>query len=208
MAEGDELRAELAVVKQSRRRLLDAADGDRQAIERALQDGLQQDLVAISAYAQLLSRHAPAGDAAAQAVDDLKRAVRDALQHAADLAETIHPPLLGWPALASAIRASAQRVGIAATVDVIGATTDLNPTLNSLYWCCVEAMAGVSAGGDATVAVRYGGAEASFQVDVSGSYRPEAFERLRDRVEALGGRVEIVNSDRGGFSVYGTLPVS
>jgi hypothetical protein len=55
----------------------------------------------------------------------------------------------------------------------------------------------------ATIAVRESEGTLAFQIDTQGDRPGPALERLRDRIEALGGRLK-VESDR----VSGSLPLS
>src|SRR3954452_21527027 len=90
----DRLDAEVRSLRMSRRRLIEAADADRRAIERDAHDGLQQDLVALAIDLRRLSGLLDADPAAAKSlVDELSANVRRALQDAAELARSIYPPL-------------------------------------------------------------------------------------------------------------------
>ena len=69
-----------------------AADGERRTIERALHDGVQQDLIAVSVRLQLVRQLAGADLPAAIALlDEIGRDVRGALERVQALANEIYP---------------------------------------------------------------------------------------------------------------------
>ena len=204
----DSLERQLAAIKASRRRILDAAAADRRALERTLHDGLQQDLVAVSANLQLLSKHLGSSAVADELASDLKKAMGDAQRHAAELAEMLYPPLLEARGLASAIRAAAGHRGVVARVEVQGAGPYPAETVEGLYWSCVEVLAATPPGSELSISVAGDGAMASFEVGASAPFVEQKLERLRDRVEALGGAVSVRRQSDGRTGLYGTLPLS
>jgi signal transduction histidine kinase len=102
----DRLEGEVAELRQSRRRLAGAAHDDRRAFEGALHDGVQQRLVALAADLRHLAGLVDGDPAAAKVLlDGMATNVREAMDEASQLAETIHPPLL------EARAASGARIG-------------------------------------------------------------------------------------------------
>jgi signal transduction histidine kinase len=93
MSDSDQLRA-------SRARLAAAALADRRRFERALHDGVQQDLIALSVGLQLLRERAEADEA----IDELRAATREALERVRSLADEIYPSVLGAQGLAGTQR--------------------------------------------------------------------------------------------------------
>jgi signal transduction histidine kinase len=184
----DELRA-------SRERLVVAADDDRRRIERELHDGVQQHLVALAVNLQLVQRLVDSDPAAAKALlEDLRRDVSQALEEAARLAQKIHPPLLAAGGLAAALRAAASSAGIPISVEV-DARGNYPPHITAtVYLCWVEALE--HAGSHAAITVREDPTTLFFEIEGGG------VDRLRDRVESLGG--QLVSSDA---HVVGSLPL-
>ena len=91
--------------------LVEAADAERREIERALHDGVQQDLIAISVRLQLARRVADDDPAAAvRLLDDMSRDVQDALDRVRLLADSVFPSLLAPLGLAEALRAAGHEV--------------------------------------------------------------------------------------------------
>ena len=184
----DELRA-------SRERLVLAADDDRRRIERELHDGVQQHLVAFAVNLQLVRRLLDDDPAAAKAlVDELGRDVGQALEEAAQLAQRIHPPLLEAGGLAATLRAAASSADIPASVAVEARGSYPPEVTVTIYLCWVEALE--HAGSQAAITVREDQGALVFEIEGGG------VDRLRDRVEALGG--DLVSSST---RAAGSLPL-
>jgi signal transduction histidine kinase len=149
------------------------------------------------------------GDSAAAKalLDEMAANVREALTETTELAQKIYPPLLEGRAFATALRSAADSAGIMVLVDV-PAAADYPPEISSaVYWSCVEAMACASPGSQATVSVSEVDDALNFEVAVAGSDLKASLDRLRDRIEALDGRLTV---DEGKLSsrVQGWLPLS
>jgi signal transduction histidine kinase len=206
----ERLRAEMIRLRRSRTRLLLAADADRRTIERTLHDGLQQQLVAI---AVMLRRAADLVDddpvAAKASLDELAALVREGIDETAKLALWIHPPrLLDGRGLARALRSAADRADVALSIQVSTAASAAPEVIAGIYWCCVDALSAAPAATHATVRVVDAEGGVRFEVGVACTYSEELLDRLRDRVEALGGRLGVEDTWDGGSRVEGTLPSS
>lgn len=184
----DELRLEVAELRASRTRLLLAADAERRAIERALHDGLQQQLVGLAADLELASRSVGTDpEAAMRDLAQVRRDVREALEEARSLASKIHPALEAG-GLGAALRLAAADAGVRTRIDVaLGSSVPAEVSV-ALYFCCLEVLG--RAAGTATITIRARGEGLAFEIvadgEVGGADLP-----LRDRVEALGGSLEI-----------------
>jgi signal transduction histidine kinase len=204
----DDLGREVAELRASRERLVLAADAGNHRIERALHEGIQQDLVALAVNLQLAGRMVDADPAAARVMlGTMERDVREALVEAAQLAQRIHQPLLEQ-GLGVALRAAVSSLGIVATIDVAAGDRYPEPVARSIYLCCVEVLEPAAADAHATVTVRHDADEVTFEVILDGA--PSAsreLEVMRDRIEALGGRLTVAG-DPGGARVSGALPLA
>jgi signal transduction histidine kinase len=200
------LRLEVAELRASRKRLVLAADADRRRIERDLHDGVQQDLVALAVNLQLAGRLADADPAAAKTLlEEMGRDVQQALDETAHLAERIYPPLLEARGLAAALRSAAVRAGTPATVEVTAAAGYPPELAAAVYLCCLEALEHAG-GARATVWIRDDEGGLTFEVGGDGDDSGAGLDRLRDRVEALGGRLTISSEPGRGTRVSGSLP--
>ena len=205
----DRLRLEVAELRASRRRVVLAADTDRRMIERELHARVQQHLVALSVKLQLADQLADADPASAKALlAEMGRDVQLALDEAAQLAQRIYPPLLEAGGLAVALRSAAANAGIRVSLDVAAEASYPPAVAGALYWCCLEALEHAGAGAHAKVIVRDEGGAVAFEVIEDGSRSDAGLDRLRDRIEALGGRLTIRSAPGRGTRVSGSLPLA
>ncbi len=205
----DRLQDEVAAVRRSRRRLAEAGYAERRAIERDFHDGVQQHLVALAVNLQRLARLVGRDPAAAQALlDEVAAHMREALEESTELAQRIYPPLLDVRGFASAIRSAAKGAGVAVLVDIT-AGADYPPEIAAaVYWSCVEALSSASGGSPATVGAHDADGGLTFEISIAQHLADERLDRLRDRIEALEGRVSVDYGQDGGSRVQGWLPLS
>ena len=205
----ERLQAEVAELRRSRRRLVDVASTDRRAIERALHDGVQQYLVALAVDLQRLAGLVDEDPAAAKALlDEMAAYLREALTETTDLAQKVYPSLLDGRGFATALRSAAESAGVTILVDV-PAGADHPPEITAaVYWSCVEALSSASRGSHATVSVLDADGGLTFEVAIAGHHPEGRLARLRDRIEALDGRLSVDEGQEVGLRVHGWLPLS
>ena len=201
---------QVAEVGASRRRLVDAGDAERQALEARLHDGAEPGLLALGETITQARALAGPNDRLARAADQLE-VTRAELR---ELALGIHPRVLSERGLAGALTDLAARSSVPATVRVDG--TDALPAdvEATLYFLCSEAVANAvkhASAAHITIEVRLGGGVASAAVadDGSGGADPSAgtgLRGLRDRIEALGGTLVIASPVGAGTRLVATLP--
>jgi signal transduction histidine kinase len=100
-----EVRAQIAEVQASRRRLVEAGDEERQRLQHRLREGAERRLHAIAtalAEARHLAERSPAGDTLDRTTQ-ADRQLRRALDDLHELARGLHPPALEGSGLASAL---------------------------------------------------------------------------------------------------------
>ena len=212
----DRLRLEIAELHASRKRLVQAADTERRTIERDLHKGVQQDLVGLAVNLQLASQLLDTDPAAAKALlEELGRDVQQALDATAQLAQRIYPPLLEAGGLAAALRSAATSIGIRVSVELEPAAGCPPEILRTVYLCCLEALERAGADARATVTVRKEEGAIAFEVVedrdrsvVARAGSDAGLDRLRDRVEALGGHLTIRSEPGRGTRISGSLPLS
>jgi signal transduction histidine kinase len=208
----DRLRSEVESLRTSRRRLVLAADADRRRIERELHDGPQQHLVALAVNLQLARRIADQDPAATAALlDEMGRDVQEALDGTRKLAELIYPPLLESGGLGVALRSAADSAGIQTSVYVAPGAYPAE-VAGTVYFCCVEALERMGRGAHSAITVREEEGALVFDVVGGGAGSDAAtaeghLSRLRDRLEALGGGLNIASEPGGGARVSGSLPL-
>ena len=205
----DRLHGEVAELRRSRKRLAEAAHGDRRAIERALHDGVLQHLVALAVDLRRLAGLVEGDPAAAKALlDEMAAKVREALDETTELAQTVYPPLLEARGFASAMRSAAERAGVTVVVDVPAGAGYAPEITAAVYWSCVEALSSASRGSQATVSVLDADDGLTFEVAIAGHLADGSLQRLRDRIEALNGRVTVEHPKEGGSRVHGWLSLA
>jgi len=185
------------------RPLLLADDDERRALERALHDGVQQQLVALAVELQT-ARGLVESDPreALRLIEQMRAELGAALDELRALAQRVHPPLLDTQGLDAALRMAAATAPAATRVE--GTVADGIPpeTAVTVYRCCVAALAGARDG--AAVAVRTRDGAVEFEVELAGGrVDAAALAALAARVEVLGGSLEIDPS-----GVAGRLPLT
>ncbi len=190
-------------------RLVLAADSDRRQIERELHEGVQQHLIALAVNLQLASQlldTEPA--AAAELLERMRGDVRKALDETVQLAERVYPPLLE-AGLAPALRAAVAATGRVVAVEVDGTGRYPPAIARTVYLSCLESLAGVGKDARATISIREEGGDVRFDVTLRGAdSAPPRLLAVRDRIEALGGRLCIASEPDGATRVSGSLPLA
>jgi signal transduction histidine kinase len=211
-----EVRAQVAEVTASRRRLLEVADEQRRRLERRLREGAGKRLDALAESlktARALAQQSRSRDLAEnleQAVQQLKLTIED-LQV---LAGGLHPRVLEQAGLAGALADLAERspVPIELRMSVSRLPSDIEA---GAYFVCSEALANLAKHARASSAVIEVATEGGrLVVEVADDGVGGADERrgtglrgLTDRVEALGGRLTVSSSEGGGTRLTAELPL-
>jgi signal transduction histidine kinase len=210
-AQADELSA-------SRTRLVQAQETERRRLERDLHDGVQQELVVLIAKARLARNQLDRDPArAAETLTELQGSAQHALTDLRSLARGIHPAVLGSRGLVEAIDAMAARMPVGVRVDADPTVREVRyaPEIEgAAYFVVAEGLANVlkhSGATEATVTISRNDRWLRVAVVDDGTGYDTAVTResglrgLRDRVEALGGRVEI-ESRQSGTRLGAALP--
>jgi signal transduction histidine kinase len=204
-------------LRTSRRRLVAAQDEERRRLERNIHDGAQQQLVALSVKLRLLEQLVTRDtERATSAAADLQIDVTDALENLRDLARGIYPPLLADKGLAAALESQARKSSVPVAVEQDGIGRYPQDVEAAVYFCTLEALQNVAKyAGASSARVVLGEAEGRLTfavIDDGAGFDPETAGRgagltnMRDRVEALGGRLEIRSAPGAGTTVAGTIP--
>ena len=174
----------------ARERLVLAADADRRTIERELHSGVHQYLVALATTLQLARRAADSDPATVDALlDEMERDVRRALDETALLAQRIYPSALELGGLAALLRSAAVQAGVPATVDVAADSTYEPEIALTVYLCWLAALASGTSKTHVTIGV--GEVDDTLSFELAAEALAPDFDRLRDRVEALGGSLKM-----------------
>jgi signal transduction histidine kinase len=209
-----QLDEQVAALTDSRSRVVDAVEVERQRIERDLHDGAQQRLVAL---AMDLGRARdkwdtdPAG--AQQLVEDAHREAKQALVELRDLARGIHPAVLTDRGLDAALSSVAARspIPVHLSVDV---PRRPSATIEGIaYFVVSEALTNVAKHADATrtaVTVARRGDRLLVEITDDGhggaTMTGSGLAGLRDRVEGVDGWMHVSSPVGGPTTILAELP--
>jgi PAS domain S-box-containing protein len=211
----DRKRAE-AELRDSRARIVEAADEARRRIERDLHDGAQQQLVSLAVTLRLAQRRLAAGDldTTAELLEELDESLAGALAELRELARGIHPAILTEGGLAPALNGLVRRSAVPAAVTAVPAQRFPAPVEAAAYFLIAEGL---------TNAARHAGAQ-RVEVDVqaagddrlvvevrddgAGGADPEGggLRGLADRLAVLGGTLSVSSPPSGGTVLRGEIP--
>ena len=183
-----------------------SASDDRRRIERALHDGVQQDLVAVSVRLQLV-RLLAAEDlpAAVALLDEIGTDVRGALERVQSLANEIYPSVLDARGLPDAIRGAASAAHVSATVEAEGERYPADVEAG-VYFCCRALLQRL--GADAHVTFRITADERALRVEIAGDFAGlDAQGLLQGRPEILSGALSVDPAPDGDTLVALTVPL-
>ena len=111
------IRVQAAELAASRQRVVSGQDAERRRIQQDLHDGVQQEIVALSAKVSLAQQQLRRGDpAAADALAELQRDLRGVLADVREVAYAIHPPILSDRGLVEAVEGQAGRLVVPTVV--------------------------------------------------------------------------------------------
>jgi signal transduction histidine kinase len=183
-----------------------AADAERRDIERALHEGVQQDLVGLAANLEIAAGSLDSDPEAAKTLlDELRVEARRALREIQELATRVFPPLLHAGGLVTQLRAAASRAGVSAQLAVEKDAIAPPEIVGAVYFCALDVFERAPAGTPVAVTLRSEEGASTFEVVAACDLGTER-RAPHDRVEALGGRVTITSGgDR--TTVTGALPL-
>ena len=134
--------------------------------------------------------------------------MQEALDETARLAQRIYPPLLEGGGLAVALRSAAVSTGVPAVVEVAPGRATRPRSRWTVCSCWLDALERAGDEARLTITVREEEATLVFEVVEDRAPPMPELDGVRDRVEALGGRLTIEPDAGGGMRVSGSLPLS
>jgi signal transduction histidine kinase len=210
-----QLRERVDDLRDARARIIAAADAERRRIERDLHDGAQQRLVALSLTLGLAESRLNDPQAAAPLIAQAREEARLAVQELRELAGGIHPALLSDRGLGPALEALAARAPVPTTVDGVPEQRLPAAVESACYFVTAEALTNVAKYAGATsasvsVAAEHGRVRLIVRDDGAGGADFNAgtgLRGLRDRVEALDGRLDLDSPPGLGTTLIAEMPV-
>jgi signal transduction histidine kinase len=208
----DDLARLAADLQASRRRVVDTHDSERRRLERDIHDGAQQHLVALVVNLRLahtLTSRSP--DRARAVLAEQVAAVDDAITSLVDLSRGIYPTALTEDGVAAAVREVVASSTIPVTVLDTGIGRQAPDLETALYFCCVEAVQNAvkhAAADRIEVRLAVVGDRLELRVrddglgfDVPAVVAAGGLGNLRDRVDSVGGELEVRTNESGGTDV-------
>ena len=177
-------------------------------LDRFIHDGAQQQLIALSVKLGLAEQLASRDTGKSSApLAELKSDATDALENVRDLVRGIYPPVLADHGLAAAFDAQARKAPVPVRQDANG--SGRYPSEAAVYFCDLEALQNVAKYASAKEAIirlrRSNGDGRGFDPANAGG---SGLTNMHDRVEAVGGTLEIQSEPSIGTTVTGRVPIS
>jgi signal transduction histidine kinase len=203
-------------LRSSRRRLVTAQDEERRRLERDIHDGAQQQLVALTVKARLAEQMIDRDPAKARdLVAEIGAETTGTLEDLRDLARGIYPPLLADKGLAVALEAQGRKAAVPVAVKADGVGRLDRDVEAGVYFCVLEALNNVAKYAGAShvdVRLRWKDGEVVFEVRDDGvGFDPATrgygtgLRGMADRLEALGGTLEVQSAPGSGTMLLGRI---
>jgi signal transduction histidine kinase len=209
-----ERRQQAAALERSRARVIEAADSERRRVGRDLHDGAQQRLAAVSTLLKAAQRRIERGDEPIEVLRLASDELGAAQTELRDLARGLHPVALSERGLRGALESltAGSEVPIAFDVDADGLP---EPIELAAYFIVCEALTNARRyAGASAIRVRVAPVADALLVEIAddgaGGADPGSGTGLRglvDRVDALGGRLELDSPPGAGTRVTARLPL-
>jgi signal transduction histidine kinase len=203
-------------LQRSRQRLVTSQDEARRRLERDLHDGAQQRLVTLSMDLRMARARADAsGDVELSTrLDGAEQELAQSLAELRELARGIHPAILTQNGVGAALRSLAERSAVLVELRSVPEgryTTEVEATA---YFVVSEALVNVAKHAEASrawVSVAEDGGRLTIEVrdDGVGGAAMNGGSGLRglaDRVEAVGGRIDVRSEPGAGSTVLAEIP--
>jgi len=204
-----------AALTASRARIVVAADDARRRIERDLHDGIQQRLVALGLELRVAQSSLPAELPELQTrIGRVAGEVTGVIDELREIARGIHPAILSEGGLGPALRTLARRCAIPVELDIRIDTRPEDRIEVAAYYVVSEALTNTTKharASHAQVTVKQRDAVLCLSIcdDGVGGADPaggSGLIGLRDRVQALGGSIEVSSPPGAGTTILVELP--
>jgi PAS domain S-box-containing protein len=205
-----------AELKASRARIVAASDEARRRIERDLHDGTQQRLVSLRMAVGATEQRLPEDrDDLRAELDRIGKGLDEAVEEVQELSRGIHPAILSHGGIDLALKSLARRstLPIEVVLDIEGQLPQAVEV--AAYYVVSEALTNVAKHARASAVQLSAATEGDVMritvcddgVGGAGIRSGSGLVGLRDRVEALGGTVDVQSPSGGGTELVATLPL-
>jgi signal transduction histidine kinase len=210
-----ELRAQLAELRASRTRIVQAGDDERRRLERNLHDGAQQRLLSLGLALQLARAElGPQANGATDLLAEAEDELRAALDELRELARGIHPAILTDQGLPAALRSLAERSSVPVNIVTVPAERLGESIEAAAYFIVSESLANCAKHAHASsVRVSVSRCDGSTVIDIAddgaGGADPACGSGLRglsDRIQTLDGTFSLDSPAGGGTHIHAEIP--
>jgi signal transduction histidine kinase len=209
-----ELRARIQELSESRGRVMEAEQRERQRLERNLHDGAQQRLVTISLELAQIAAKVEDPEVGAR-LEEARQELSRSLEEVRDIARGIHPAVVTGHGLAVALDSLAARAPVPVELETQLDGQGVRERVEvAAYYVVAECLANVgkhARAKSAEVAVARVNGELVIEVSDDGVGGADAaagsgLRGLADRVEALDGSLNVETGPHGGTTVRALIP--
>jgi GAF domain-containing protein len=200
----------------SRARIVAAADEGRRRLERDLHDGAQQRLVALGLQLRLAEASVPPDlQALGEQLGGIASGLTGVMADLQEISRGIHPAILSKGGIGPALKTLARRSAVPVTLELAIDRPLPDSVEVGTYYVVSEALANAAKHSRAShVAVRGQTKDDILSLSISDDGiggadfgKGSGLIGLRDRVEALGGRIRMVSPAGSGTSLEATFPL-
>jgi signal transduction histidine kinase len=215
-----ELRRQATELAESRARVAEAQDAERRRIQRDLHDGVQQDVVVLTAKLAMARERLRRGDDAGRPLAELQADLGRLLGQVREFAHTIHPPVLADQGLLEAVEAQAARLPLAVVIEADSALRGARYPQHveaATWYVLSEALTNVvkhAGARQVCVTLRQPGGRLVVEIRDDGcGFDPEVprglgLTGLADRVAIARGTLRLVSRPGVGTTLCAEIPVS
>ena len=208
-----EVRAQMAELRASRRRLLEAGNQERRRLEQRLHEGAERRLEQLAAELRG-TRLSARSEAAAEHVERIEAQLARTLEELRRLAHGLHPRVLAEAGLLGALESLAEQAPI--RVEVVAPVARLPAEAEAVaYFVCSEALTNIAkhaSASRASISVTTDEGQVRIEIEDDGlggadPVRGTGLRGLADRVEALGGAFHVESPAGGGTRLAAEIPL-
>jgi signal transduction histidine kinase len=216
----DTIRQQATELAESRARVAEAQDAERRRIQRDLHDGVQQDVVVLTAKLAMARERLRRGDDADRPLAELQADLGRLLGQVREFAHTIHPPVLSDQGLLEAVEAQAARLPLAVVIEADAALRGARYPQHveaATWYVLSEALTNVvkhSGARQVSVTLRQPGGVLLVEIRDDGcGFDPDVprglgLTGLADRVAIARGTLRLVSRPGGGTTLRAEIPVA
>jgi signal transduction histidine kinase len=209
-----ELRARVEELRRSRARIVEVAQTERRRLERDLHDGAQQRLVMLALHLGTLEKQVAAQPGAAALLDEAKSELDQSLRELRELARGIHPAVVTERGLGVALESLVSRASIPVELTVDLEARPPEALELAAYYLVAESLTNMAKHAKASSAsVEVTQEDGRLIVEVlddgvggASSAGGSGLRGLADRVEVLGGHLQVWSPNGGGTRIRAEIP--